>query len=463
MKKYIILALTIISSFYNALASHNVGGFISAKHIAGFTYAIKVTTITNIGPTIQADRCTMEVNFSDGSSIQVDRVNGPTGTCSEGNKMGEVITPNLKLNYYTGIKTFSTEGNYTMWMSDPNRNEGIINIPNSVNVPFYVETTLSVLNPQLYCPNSTLDFGMMPAVVTSAGANYDGFLPLTFSEGDSVSYTVGECKWNGNPIPGYYTIPGITINPSSGKINFTAPSFVGSYSIAIIAKKWRKGIELSATLIDYQITVYPNPFTPFELQLAGNFTLNTDGIYEANFTTNDSIHFNYLQNSAIVVYRISSEIDSLSMPVSQAGSNYYGFRAHNFNERKKPYKLTLHTYQNQNLEYVAKDYQFSFTIGNIDHNNCTLPLDLGFTELNKSSFKIAPNPATNLLTINSNAYSTMPIQIHIIGYDGKIMKSIIQHQNTANFTLDISDLQQGFYFLKIESNTTSQTQKFIKL
>lgn len=464
MKKYIVLALTIISCTFNALATHNVGGFISAKHISGFTYAIKVTTITNIGPAITADRCNKQVYFSDGSSIQVDRVNGPIGTsdCPQG-AMGEVITPNLKLNYYTGTKTFSTEGNYTMWTSDPNRNYGIINIPNSVNVPFYVETTLSVLNPQLYCPNSTLDFGTLPTIVTAAGANYDGFLALTFSEGDSVSYAIGECKSDGNSIPGYYTIPGINVNPTTGKINFTAPSIIGYYSTAILAKKWRRGIEISTTLIDFQITVYPNPFTPFELQISGNFTLNADSIYEANFATNDSIQFNYVHNNAITVYRISTEIDSLSMPVSQAGSIYYGYRAHPFNERKKPYKLTIHTYQNQNLEYVAKDYQFSFTIGNIDHNNCTLPLDLGFTELNKSSFKIAPNPAANLLIINSSEYSAMPIKIDIIGYDGKIMRSISQHQNKANFTLDISDLNQGFYFLKIESNTTSQTEKFIKL
>jgi len=40
-----------------------------------------------------------------------------------------------------------------MTMEDPNRNAGIINIPNSVNIPFFLETTL-VINPFLGNNNS---------------------------------------------------------------------------------------------------------------------------------------------------------------------------------------------------------------------------------------------------------------------------------------------------------------------
>lgn len=65
-----------------SFATHNRGGYIAMEHVSGYTYKIKFVSITNVGPQIQADRCTITVNFSDGDSVILNRVNGPTGSCS---------------------------------------------------------------------------------------------------------------------------------------------------------------------------------------------------------------------------------------------------------------------------------------------------------------------------------------------------------------------------------------------
>jgi hypothetical protein len=63
------------------------------------------------------------------------------------------LPDNYTLNIYRMNHTFPAAGNYTISVEDPNRNFGVVNIPNSVNVPMYVETEL-IINPFLGNNNS---------------------------------------------------------------------------------------------------------------------------------------------------------------------------------------------------------------------------------------------------------------------------------------------------------------------
>ncbi|MEZ5198442.1 MAG: hypothetical protein R2764_19275 [Bacteroidales bacterium] len=52
----------------------------------------------------------------------------------------------IRRNVYKGQHTYVAGGIFTISVEDPNRNYGIVNIPNSVNIPFFIQSEL-VINP----------------------------------------------------------------------------------------------------------------------------------------------------------------------------------------------------------------------------------------------------------------------------------------------------------------------------
>ncbi|MCX6224134.1 MAG: gliding motility-associated C-terminal domain-containing protein, partial [Bacteroidia bacterium] len=122
-------------------ATHNRAGEITCKQISDLTYRITVITYTSTGPEPVADRPQLEVQFGDGTKAVVRRIE-------------EVILPDYyKRNKYVYDHTYPGPGTYQVLMEDPNRNRGVINIPNSVNVVFSIKTIL-IINPSIG-PNST--------------------------------------------------------------------------------------------------------------------------------------------------------------------------------------------------------------------------------------------------------------------------------------------------------------------
>jgi len=160
MKKTLLFNIVILMCLA-ANATHQRSGEITYRHISGLTYEFTIVTYT-FSPSL-ADRCELEILWGDGASAILPRVNGisgltPAGTFCE--HIGEIIAPNVRRNVYTGSHTYAGAATYTISIEDPNRNAGVINIPNSVDVPFYVQTTL-VINPFLG-PNNSVQLLLPP-------------------------------------------------------------------------------------------------------------------------------------------------------------------------------------------------------------------------------------------------------------------------------------------------------------
>jgi len=81
----------------------------------------------------------------------------------------------------------------------------------------------------------------------------------------------------------------------------------------------------------------------------------------------------------------------------------------------------------------------------------------GINENVKSTFYIAPNPATNNITITAiNNFHT----IEVISFLGQTVLAQSNAANTA--TLDVSNLTKGVYFVRIVSENGTSVQKFVK-
>jgi len=74
-----------------------------------------------------------------------------------------------------------------------------------------------------------------------------------------------------------------------------------------------------------------------------------------------------------------------------------------------------------------------------------------------NNFYISPNPALNILKINTDLKN---LTVSIFNMEGKLVLKRISCSN--NFTLDISQLSKGFYMVKIENNEKVFMNKFVK-
>jgi hypothetical protein len=110
------------------------------------------------------------------------------------------------------------------------------------------------------------------------------------------------------------------------------------------------------------------------------------------------------------------------------------------------------------LKIVVTDNNGTPQIRSIEYQDNYLGLDASLKE-NSFEFNLVPNPADNLISIESD----LAIEhIQVIGLDG----SVVLKQNANNvskFTIEISMLQAGVYFVEVSSGKFSATQKLIKL
>ena len=273
----IILLVLVLACSKLAYATHNRAGEITYTWISGYTYQVTLTTYTRASS--PADRCQLTIYFGDGDSCVANRNNGtsdPYGSCYPyGATQGVLIAPDIRLNTYSCEHTYPGPGNYWLYMQDPNRNEDIDNIPNSVNIVFYVHSLL-VINPFLGSAhnnsvvllNPPIDNGCINKCYFSNPGAYD-------VDGDSLSFKLVSCLGeNGTSIAGY-TLPPSSGNPISidsytGEVKWCSPptpptnqntnqypvNVVSEYNIAIWIEEWRNGFLIGGVERDMEINLY---------------------------------------------------------------------------------------------------------------------------------------------------------------------------------------------------------------
>ncbi|MEO6306162.1 MAG: hypothetical protein ABIP51_23645, partial [Bacteroidia bacterium] len=283
-------SLSIFFLFFSivAFATHNRAGEILYKRVAPFigtgpggNYPIYKYLITVIkytdethGSHVVADRCVDTVYFGDGQHGVAYRTNGTTAAgCGCGNTpCGDVIITDanyyVKVNIYTVEHIYDNSGSYLIHSYDPNRNAGVVNIPNSDEQYFYLESRL-VIN-DFTGANSSPVFTNLPIDRACVGKCFYHNPGAYDSDGDSLSYQISTSRGqDGNAVPGY-TVPypgpnGIYgINAISGLLTWCTPQGQGEYNLAFIVKEWRKNtsgiyVLIGTVLRDMQVVVSACP------------------------------------------------------------------------------------------------------------------------------------------------------------------------------------------------------------
>ena len=82
-----------------------------------------------------------------------------------------------------------------------------------------------------------------------------------------------------------------------------------------------------------------------------------------------------------------------------------------------------------------------------------------------TSVSIYPNPVSNLLNVNISLNKSENVKVEIFDYTGKIIytKKVIINNGTNNYKLNVKDLNNGVYLVKITSQNLNYSERFIKI
>lgn len=365
---YLLLFLSVVC--FRMQATHNRAGEITYKWISGYTYSITLTTYTDDGPNI-ADRCQDTIYFGDNTSAVVQRQNGPLGPtdCGSATPLGELLQPGFKRNIYSVIHTYPGPGMFKLYMFDRNRNGGVINIPNSINQPFYLETVINT--DQFSGPNNSVVLTVVPLDKACVGQCFYHNPGAYDPDGDSLSYELTTCKGE-DPLTGNIgvTIPGysypnqyggtFTIDPLTGTLSWCSPSVQGEYNAAFIVKEWRKNTDgvykmIGYVLRDMQIRVgaCPTNNPPHIAEFSDTCVVAGSLITKIFKATDaDADQFITMTASGGPFAAPSPTATFASAPSSSTVSGTFNWQTTCVDIRKAPYQVTIKAADNYSISLV---------------------------------------------------------------------------------------------------------------
>ena len=225
-------------------ATHQRAAEITYEWKGGNAYEFTLTCYYT-SSTAGVQRDSLLVDWGDGFSDYVPRL------------VYQDLGDDYYLSVYKMIHDFSSSGTYVISMEDANRNYGVVNVPNSVGVPMYIETEL-VINPFLGYNNSAQLLNA-PVDKGCVGKPYYHHPSAYDPDGDSLSYRLVPCKGtNGEDIPGYtypQTSSVFEIDPVTGVLQWRNPVLQGEYNVAILIEEWRHGVKIGSVIRDMQILI----------------------------------------------------------------------------------------------------------------------------------------------------------------------------------------------------------------
>lgn len=164
-----------------------------------------------------------------------------------------------RLNDEVGIVTitfvhqYQSQGIYTVSYTEQNRNENILNIGNSVETPFHVQTIVRI--DANLSPNSSPKLSIPPIDRACVGKAYFHNPGAVDANGDSLAFKLVTPQLGPGTDVDDFTVlndPTITgqredgsspglyeIDPVTGTFTWDAPALAGEYNIAFIVEEWR--------------------------------------------------------------------------------------------------------------------------------------------------------------------------------------------------------------------------------
>ena len=234
-----------------AFATHNRGGEIIVRAGEGRTACATIITFTETAQT-EVDRESLDLDWGDGTVETLIRT------------AKREVAPGIQRNEYSRCHAYPTFGRYVLSFADVNRVRNVRNLPQSVNIPFSVQTTFTLLNAATAGgANSTPVFTVDPVGISCVGSAWTHAAGAYDPDGDSLSFhftvpTDGRDQEVRDFVLPHRVAGGngpLTIDPRSGQITWDAPAIAGEYTLAFAVVAHRAGVPLDTVVRDLTIFV----------------------------------------------------------------------------------------------------------------------------------------------------------------------------------------------------------------
>ena len=274
--KHLLLLLSIITLSWflpsSANATHIAGGEITYEHLGNDSFLVTLTVYRdcagigvngnesiNITGCVAVPNLTVVLQNVGGTEVsQICPAMIGQSTCNGG------FLPGMQKYVYTGIVHLPTHcSNYTFSFNNFARNVAV-NVVGGVNSNgFFIDATLNSI---LYPNNSSPEYTAppIPYVLVNQAVNYN--YGVVENDGDSLTYelitareTAGNLAYNTGYSP-TVPIPGITIDASTGQLNFT-PTITGNFIIVVRVTEYNGAGQIISTVqrdIQFVVLNYPN-------------------------------------------------------------------------------------------------------------------------------------------------------------------------------------------------------------
>lgn len=249
---YVLLIAIFLSIECNA--THIRAGEITAKRVEGpsLTYRFSIVGYTDTGSGVNFGGG--EMDFGDGTVINIE-------AGADFFTRLDIIDAEKQtaVNVFEIEHTFQAPGSYLIRFYEKNRNAGVLNMANSVDTPFYVETRIRI-DPFLGV-NNTPTFLIPPMDEGVVGIRFIHNPGAFDVDGDSLSFKLvtpqqskdqavldyaspNHPKFYGTEFPigneAQNGPPKFEINNTTGDLVWDAPGTMGEYNVALVVEEWRK-------------------------------------------------------------------------------------------------------------------------------------------------------------------------------------------------------------------------------
>jgi hypothetical protein len=436
---YLISITTLFSS--NLLASHLDGYNISFKHISGPTYEFKLEFFNSIlsFPGVP-DSLKMEGYSTCGGGF-LFYLNSMGNTSYVPTNCTQSSLP-LKHTTYRKNITFTNNGcsDFEVKLSNNIYVNGSVTNANSSNGD---NKKVIVSGVGLFSNNSPKFVGEIERFANiNELKSYN--LGTEEIDGDSVVYKIVQHSRQFNQG---YTVNApfginqpFNLNSSTGIINATINN-IGFYLANIEVEEYRNGNLISKVhreWITHAVQTLPN-----QLSISG---INYSNKYDTTICAGDSIGF------------LFQAIDSISPINPTLVNNFHGATTYTSNG------MSYFKWIPNNSININIPYNFYINVKDNDCNSLTkvfsvyflscIPISL-VEEIQPINLNLFPNPTAEFITIQNRITNNEKIEIRDL--TGRIVQQDILNQNK----IDVSQLENGIYFITLIGKENYLTQKFV--
>lgn len=471
----ILLCTTFLltTSVFSLFATHNRGGEITFRHIAGSTYEVTIHTYTRASST-PADRDTLNLNWGDGTVDKLLRSNGPV---MGGGHQGVVLAgaDDIKYNEYkSSPHTFPGTGNYYISVEDPNRVSNIININGgaSVNMQLYIESLLRV---GLDCPNNSAQFAKEPIFITNVNHTFVHNPAAFDTDGDSLSFElIAPLQDHDFPVPNYEypdeITPGINnsfaINPVSGTITWDSPQLVGTYSIAVKVNEWKNGWLAGYVIRDFHVIVEDENFSPVQFSGLNNWQMDSSENFIAQLNPYDTLAlaFSILNSDSVSAFGeffLGANTASFSNTIgSNPDSASLTWIPDSMRARISPYVTVFRASQTINGITLKTDLPLLIYVSGGERSQCVNSVFSGIKEeVNQNLIRVFPNPMERYaeIQIPENIPLISGIEFKLYDMTGRNLLEELLDSHTLR--IQRNNLTAGIYFYSFRGEDIFLTGK----